>query len=373
MCRCSPLVILLSASALASGQTTPSVSLSATLLPDSPGKLLTAQSSPQVAAADAPQTNLDTGTGSIRGHVEDFTGAAVPGAALQLTGPSGFQRNLSADAVGSFRFPGLAPGLYQISATAANMGTYISAQIELHPGESLEISKIALAVGATRADIQVTANPQDVANVQIHEEEHQRVFGLIPNFYSSYVWDASPLNTKQKFSLTLHTVLDPFAFVGAGLVAGFEQERNTYPGYGQGAAGFGKRYGSAYAIQAGSRVIGSALLPSIFRQDPRYFYKGSGTNKERALYAIRSAFLARGDNGNLQPNYSYMLGAYASQSLGYALHPASDRNVSTIFSNGTIQIFAHAGDELVREFVLRRVTTRVAAYKNGQPAGSSHP
>ncbi len=352
---------LVFASAVAGAQV-PEFQAADSSLPEAPQTVQAAQSS-----------SAQTGTASISGQVEDFSSAAVPGALIKIDGPGGLQRNLAADPAGSFRTTGLPPGIYRVSATAPNMGIYISAEIHLTPGESLELTKIALAVGPTHADVQVIASPQEIASAQVHEEEHQRVFGIFPSFYSSYIWDAAPLDAKQKYGLALHSILDPFAFVGAAIVAGVQQERNTYPGYGDDAAAYGKRYGAAYATQAAARVIGSAVLPSIFHQDPRYFYKGSGSTKSRALYAIRSTFVTRGDNGHLEPNYSYMIGAFASGSVAYGLHPASDRDVSTIFTNALIQIGAHAGDELLREFVLRHLTPHVPAYKTGQPPASDKP
>ena len=97
--------------------------------------------------------------------------------------------------------------------------------------------------------------------------------------------------------------------LGTGIFAAVEQWQNTFPGYGKGTQGYAKRYGAAYADEALSRMIGSAILPSLLHQDPRYFYRGSGSKKSRALYAISSAVICRGDNGRLQPNYSYVLGA----------------------------------------------------------------
>ena len=371
------LVVFLSASALASGQTSPPVVLYAAALPDSPSALRTAQSAAQSSApkpvVPALQTGIQIGTASISGQVEDFTGAAVPGALIQLDVPDRSNRALSADSAGAFHFGDLPPGTYRVSATAPNMGTYVSAEIRLAPGESLQLTKIALAVGSTHADVQVIATPTQIAAEQVHEQEQQRVFGILPNFYSSYIWDAAPLDSRQKYSLGLHSILDPFAFAATAITAGIQQERDTYPGFGTGPAAYGKRYGAAYATQAASRMIGGAILPSLFHQDPRYFYKGSGTTKSRALYAIRSAFVTRGDNGHLEPNYSYMIGAFASGSVAYGLHPASDRTVSTIFSNASIQIGTHAADELIREFVLRHLTPRVPAYKKGQPPASDKP
>ena len=51
-------------------------------------------------------------------------------------------------------------------------------------------------------------------------------------------------------------------------------------------------------------MFDGAILPSLLHQDPRYFYKGTGTTKARAAHVLYSLIVAKGDNGRLQPNYS---------------------------------------------------------------------
>ncbi len=87
------------------------------------------------------------------------------------------------------------------------------------------------------------------------------------------IWDAAPLTSKLKFNLALRSSTDPVAFLLAGGVAGVEQAHNTFPGYGSGPGGYAKRYGAAYADNVIGRMIGSAILPSLFHQDPRYSIK----------------------------------------------------------------------------------------------------
>ena len=191
--------------------------------------------------------------------------------------------------------------------------------------------------------------------------------GVFPNFYSSYIWDAAPLSSAQKYQLAAHSLVDPFSFVGTGIFAAAEQWQNTFPGYGQGAKGYAKRYGAAYADEALSRMIGSAILPSLLHQDPRYFYRGTGTKKSRALYAISQAVICRGDNGKMQPNYSYVLGSFAAGGISNLYHPAGDRGLGLTISNGFLNVGAHAIDNLAREFLFRKLTPKVPDYAQGKP------
>jgi len=182
---------------------------------------------------------------------------------------------------------------------------------------------------------------------------------VIPNFYVSYVPDAVPLNTKQKFELAWKTTIDPVSFVLVGAIAGIQQANNSFSGYGQGAQGYGKRYGASFADFTIGTFIGGAVLPSLLKQDPRYFYKGTGTRRSRALYALANAVICKGDNKKWQPNYSSMLGSLAAGGISNLYYPAKDRNGARLtFENALIGIGASAGANLIEEFLVPKFTPK---------------
>ena len=125
------------------------------------------------------------------------------------------------------------------------MGSFVAPEIHLLAGEQRQLPNIRCR--SQPADVEVTASQSQVAAAQLQQELHQRALGVFPNFYSSYIWDAAPLSSKQKFVLALRSTTDPVNFLAIGVVAGVEQAKNIYPGYGQGAQGYAKRYGAAYA------------------------------------------------------------------------------------------------------------------------------
>ena len=219
---------------------------------------------------------------------------------------------------------------------------------------------ITLAVAPALTEVHVKVSPLtnvQVAEIQIREQEKQRVFGLIPNFYVSYDRDALPLNTSQKFRLAGKTTADPFTIVGVAALAGVEQATNTNEGYGQGAQGYFKRLGASYADVVTSTFIGSAMLPSLLKQDPRYFYKGKGSTRSRLLYALASPFICKGDNMRWQPNYSNVGGVFASAGISYLYYPKSDRNgAGLIVQNSMIRLGEIAFEGVLQEFVIRRLT-----------------
>jgi hypothetical protein len=206
-------------------------------------------------------------------------------------------------------------------------------------------------------DVDVVFSPQDLAEEQIKAQEKQRVLGVFPNFYTSYVWNAAPLTSKQKFRLALRTSIDPTVFVVTGVTAGIEQWQNYFSGYGQGSQGYAKRFGAAYSDAFISTMIGAAILPSVFHQDPRYFYKGTGSIGSRALYAISTVVRCKGDNGRWQPNYSNVLGNLASAGISNLYYPSTDQHGAQVtMDNALIGTAEGAISALIQEFVLRKIS-----------------
>jgi hypothetical protein len=228
------------------------------------------------------------------------------------------------------------------------------------------LRKVVLPVNAGVQEVHVYGSQEQLATEQVHAEESQRVLGVIPNFYSSFDPHAVPMNAKQKFQLAFRSEMDPMTFAGAAAIAGAEEYRNIYPGYGTGFAGFGKRFAAQYANDFDSRMIGSALLPALFHQDPRYFYKGTGSIRSRALYAIKSAFICRGDNGKPEFDFSHIGGDFAAAGLSNLYYPEPNEGATLIFTNGLIEIGGMAGTNLIREFVLRGITSHVPPHLPGR-------
>jgi len=190
---------------------------------------------------------------------------------------------------------------------------------------------------------------------------------VVPNFYVSYNWNAEPLTARQKFGLALRTTVDPATFLGAGIAAGIEQGLDDFPGYGQGAEGYAKRYGAAYTDGLVGVMLGGAVFPSLLHQDPRYFYMGTGSIRSRAWYAISTAFITRGDNGRWQPNYSNLLGTFAAAGVSNAYYPPASRGLQLTIDNSLLGIAGVAAGALLQEFVIRKFSRGVPAVTDTQP------
>jgi hypothetical protein len=150
---------------------------------------------------------------------------------------------------------------------------------------------------------------------------------------------------------------DPVILVSIGVIAGVDQADDRFSGYGQGAQGYAKRYGASYGNSATNLFIGGAILPSILKQDPRYFYKGTGTKRSRFLYAISRTFICKGDNQRWQPNYSSVLGDLAAGGISNLYIPERDRHGAALtFENAGIALGSTAVINVLQEFLLRKIT-----------------
>lgn len=303
----------------------------------------------------------------IAGTVLDTNGDELQGARAVLDGPAG-QRAVESGPDGQFTFSGLPPGSYKLTVTRAGMSPYETAAIILQAGETRFLPKVVLAFTAGVTAVRVFADQEQIAEQDVHIEESQRVLGIVPNFYSAYDWNAPHLNARQKFALAFRSEIDPITFVGAAAVAGAEEYQKMYPGYGTGFSGFGKRFGAQYANDMSSRMIGSALLPSLFHQDPRYFYKGTGSARSRTWYAIKSAFICRGDNGRDEFDFSHILGDFAAGGVANLYYPEPNEGMSLIATNAAIEVGGMAGTNLLREFVLPVFTSHGPGHRGDLPA-----
>ena len=329
------------------------------------------QSQPAVSTApgaSSPTSQTETQPGSISGTVVDPSGAVMPNVKVSLA-VQGFNVNKEtlSDVDGHFFFSDVIPGPFQMTFTASGFANLKQSGV-LHAGENFVVPQIALVVARANVDVEVTESQAQLAEDEVKVEEKQRVLGVIPNFYVSYLPHAVPLTPRLKFQLAWKSILNPYTFGITGGIAGIEQAENAFSGYGQGAQGYAKRYGAAYADLVTGTFIGGAILPSLFKQDPRYFYKGTGSKKSRLLYAIAMSVVCKGDNGRWQLDYSGIMGGLAAGGISNLYYPDQNRNgVALTFENALIGIGGGAAGNILQEFVVRRFTPHVPPPDTGKP------
>lgn len=305
-------------------------------------------------------TPMPKGTSSISGTVLDTNGDVIAGARVQVaeTGEPGTPvQEMNSGTMGQFEFIGLTPGTYTVTVSGNGMTTFVSKPIVLHAERPVLVPKVVLGVAA--AVTSVTVMDKETASVeQAHIAEQQRVFKVFPNFYSSFDWNAPPLMPKQKYGLATRTLFDPVTFLTTGAIAGAEQYENIFPSFGGGIGGYGKRYAAAYANHASGELLTRAVLPAVFHSDPRYFVMGKGSTRARAVHAVASTFITRGDNGGRKINFPEILGDFGSAALSNAYYPQQERGAHLVLINGFGDLGGDILDNLFREFLLNHWTSR---------------
>jgi hypothetical protein len=196
---------------------------------------------------------------------------------------------------------------------------------------------------------------QDASKIQqekkIEEKEQsQRTLGIVPRFGTTDRMDAAPLSSGDKFHLFAKTAFDPVTVVIAAAQAGLSQADNQFKPYGQGAEGYGKRFGAAFADQVSSGFFSNFMYPTLLKQDPRYFRKGQGGFSRRFVYSLKQEVICHTDSGGRAFNASNVLGAFSSGALSNVYYPSEDRGFTlTMSRSGLAVAYATAGN-LFSEF-----------------------
>jgi Carboxypeptidase regulatory-like domain len=319
---------------------------------------------PMAPSALAPQT-----AARITGKVVDQSGVSISGAKIQLCrdNPSIAQEILTDDD-GRFSFANLPPGPFHLAISSSNLTTQTFDDI-LQPGQTYALPLVMLTVATQVTEVRVTLPPNDLAELQVKDLEKQRVFGFIPNFYVSYVPNPAPLTRKLKLQLAWKSTTDPVTIGGIAVLAGLEQATNKWKQYGQGAQGYGKRFGASYADVASGTFIGNAVLPMVFKQDPRYFYAGpSHTTRFRIIRALAGAFIAKSDRtGNWEPNYSDIGGSLAAGGISNLYYPSNRRGLGLVFSTAAIRLGEITAANLFEEFLGPKFTPNLPPQNSSQP------
>jgi len=307
---------------------------------------------------------------TIIGTVTDVNGQPVEGATVRLMDSQATDLGtVTTSALGFFEFDNIATGIsLQVTVNAVGFAQWESPLIVLQPGqrEQLDVSKLKI----TEVHTTMTVSPEsseEIAVQQVKVEEKQRGLGIIPNFFTVYDPNPAPLTAKLKFDLSFRVLRDPFTFAGVAMIAGAGQASRS-PAYRSGTKGYAERFGANYANQFTTIMIGGAILPTLLRQDPRYYYQGSGTKTSRTLHALSALVMTKGDNGKTQPNFSSLGGDLASAAIAASYYPERNEESKTIMENFAVNTAVHVVVRLLQEFVFHPVKS-TAIDDPSDPAG----
>ena len=159
-----------------------------------------------------------------------------------------------------------------------------------------------------------------------------------------------PLDAREKFILFVQNTVEPITFIGAGFNAGISQAANYDAQFGQGASGYGQRFGAALADSASGEFFGTFLFPVIFSQDPRYYRLHEGTTRKRIGHAIGHVFITQNDSGKSAFNYSEWFSVASTIALHNVYHPGNQRGFAPAAARVGITVGTDAAASVLREF-----------------------
>jgi len=315
---------------------------------------------PSPAALPLPVANT---LGAVRGEVLYPDQSPISGAKLTLLPASGVAANGSAlttkaETDGSFLFQQVPPGTFTLTVTSDDVEP-ASTSVTVAPGQSVELPAIAMRMAVVHTDV-TAVSEQEAAEREVRAEEGQRILKAIPNYMVVYDDEPVPLSTGQKFRLSVRTIVDPVSIGVSAAIAGGEQRSNAYPGFGTGASGYMRRFGASVGDNTSGMLLSGAILPSVFHQDPRYFYRGTGSKASRLMYVLKQTVEQKGDNGHWQFGWSNTLGGVGTALISDTYYPHQPGHQ---WGSQTGQLFglsllSTGISNLMQEFVFGRVTTR---------------
>jgi hypothetical protein len=181
-------------------------------------------------------------------------------------------------------------------------------------------------------------------------EQAQRALGVLPQFGVTNRQNAPPLSYVGKFHLFAKSAFDPVTIGITGLQAGLAQATNEFPGYGQGAQGYGTRFGASLADEVSAGFWSNFFYPVLLKADPRYFRLGQGSMKRRFLYGMKQEFVCHTDKGGRTFHFSNVLGAFTSGGISNAYYPEGDRGFGLTMSRSAIALAYGMAGGLFDEF-----------------------
>jgi hypothetical protein len=195
------------------------------------------------------------------------------------------------------------------------------------------------------------ATPQDSSTK--HKSPMDETVGVLSRksiFFPDLATDRCPLTSSQKFKLFVNKTIAPSTWVSAAGSAAEKQALNTYPGYGQGWEGYGKRYGAAIANSASTNFLGTFLFPSLFHQDPRHFFYNRPGTWKKIEYAVSRQIVTRTDSGRNAFNVSRILSVIVAEGIANSYLPPEERTVGKTFERAGDRFAWGVGSTLIKEF-----------------------
>ena len=228
-----------------------------------------------------------------------------------------------------------------VQATPPKPGQVQPDQVPGNPGDRVHYS----ANGHTETQNGATP-PLD------YGQQPKRIMGWIPNYRAVSVGAKPPPPTfKEKFKIGTQNTFDYSAFIFNAVDTEIPYVTKSYPEFGNGWVGYGVYYWHGFVDKGIGNYMTDTIVPTLTRQDSRYYSLGTGHWYVRALYAYTRVLITPNDAGTNTFNYSEIVGKGAAAGLGDLYYPARYRDWTKTGQRWLVQVAVRDGGfNIFREF-----------------------
>lgn len=195
---------------------------------------------------------------------------------------------------------------------------------------------------------QQNANPPPLN----YGQQPKRIMGWIPNYRAVSVGaKPPPPSFKEKFAIGTQNTFDYSAFIFNAVDSEIPYVSKSYPEFGNGWVGYGRYYWHGFVDKGIGNYMTDTIVPTLTRQDSRYYALGRGHWYVRALYSYTRVLITPNDAGRNTFNYSEIVGKGAAAGLGNLYYPARYRDWTKTGQRWLVQVaIRDGGFNVFREF-----------------------
>jgi hypothetical protein len=182
-------------------------------------------------------------------------------------------------------------------------------------------------------------------------KQSKRILWIIPNYRAvSANTHLPPLSFKEKFWLGTEDTFDYSNFIFVGGLAGISMAQKSQPTFGQGSRGYGRYYWHIFVDGGIENYMVEAIVPTMTREDPRYYTLGKGGFIKRTGYAVSRLFITRTDGGRNTFNISEIVGAGAAAGIGNTYYPKQSNPFVKTYQRWGTQVGLDGVFNVLKEF-----------------------
>jgi len=167
--------------------------------------------------------------------------------------------------------------------------------------------------------------------VPISKQQPKRILGIMPNYRAVSAGAIPPPPTpKEAFKIATQNSFDYSSFIFVGITSAMAEGTDAHPQLGKGVAGFGRYYWRGFVDKTDGNYLVIFALPTILRQDERYYAMGEGGIWKRGIYAATRILITPDYHGHNSFNASEVFGRGFAQAISTTYYPSHDRTAGAI-------------------------------------------